>query len=180
MTQTEMLLEIFRRAPTYVWAILAVIVVFGLLQMRTRTIKRTNMLIMPLAMLGFSAYSAVRTFGLDRTLGAWFAGIGIALAVNGALLKMPFGASYDRTTDTVAMPGSAAPLVIMLAIFATNFALGVAGAIAPLRLSDPSVRWFAVLWLGFLSGLFIARAMRAMKRSRSDIQHSELRSGFAA
>ena len=96
----------------------------------------------------------------------WFAGFGIAFAVNAVLLKSPSSATFDQQTQRFLVPGSAIPLLIMLAIFAINYAMGVTRAVQPERLADGDVRIKACAILGLLSGLLFARAIRIGKAKK--------------
>ncbi len=161
------LTDILTRTPPQVWAILAVILILGAMQMRRRQISESNLTIMPLAMAGLSLYTVVSSFtATGSTLGPWFAAFGIAFAVNAVLLRSPARATYDPATRKFDVPGSIVPLLVMLAIFATNYALGVTRAIAPERLADRSFSTTVCAALGLLTGLLFARAARTAKAKK--------------
>lgn len=161
-------IQVLVNAPVYVWGILAAIVVFGLMQMRTRTMSRERLLIAPLAMIAFSIYSAMSKFGYaGHTLALWLIGFGLAQAVNASVLKSPGGVQYDGAGGYT-VPGSVVPMLVMLSIFATNFALGVLRALAPARLAAPEIANPALVVLGACSGLLLARALRATRRGASN------------
>ena len=159
--------DIIIRTPPQVWAILAVITLLGLMQLRERAVKETNLMLTPLAMLGLSLYTVYSNFGFTGwSLGPWFAAFGIAFAINAVILRSPARATYDATTQKFIVAGSVIPLLVMLAIFASNYILGVTRAITPATLADPTFRMQICATLGVLSGILFARSVRIAKAKK--------------
>ncbi|NOU07262.1 MAG: hypothetical protein HOO99_13890 [Hyphomicrobiaceae bacterium] len=156
-----MLTQILTRTPPYVWGILAVILVLGIMQLRARSVSRMQLLLMPIAMLALSIFTVASNFGTSpETVLAWLAGVGIAHTFNTTAFKSPRDVIFDGTTYQ--LPGSAIPLLIMLAIFLTNYLLGVTRAMAPQILANLAFKIAICLALGTLSGLLLSRARHVL------------------
>jgi hypothetical protein len=178
-----MLTQILTRTPPYVWAILALILVLGIMQLRVRTISRIQLLLMPAAMLALSIFTVASNFGTSfETIPAWIAGVAASHFFNTSVFKGPHGVTSNGTAFQV--PGSVVPLLIMLAIFLTNYTLGVTRAIAPHLFEAAAFKLAISLALGGLSGLLLSRARyilqtadnpTALKTARTqNCQHSKL------
>lgn len=159
--------DIVARTPSQVWIILAVILGLGLMQMRTRDVPRSRVMILPLAMIGLSLYTIVSGFQpWGAPIGFWAAGLGIAFGIDAVLIRSPRNVSFDAATDKFRVPGSITPMAIMLAIFAVNYFVGVTRALTPARLADPDFRMLVCGGLGILSGLLVARAARTLRAAK--------------
>ncbi|MDN3919870.1 hypothetical protein QWJ38_06200 [Pelomonas sp. PFR6] len=149
---------ILAHIPVWVWAILAFILVMGLIQSRDRLMSRPRLLLLPLAWAAFGLWGIDSAFGARALpLLAWAAGLAASLA----LLKgagWPQGVRYQPETGHFFVPGSWLPLTLMLAIFAAKFALGMALALRPeLAGLAPVAAGFSLLF-GAISGAFLARS----------------------
>ena len=154
------LLQILRNTPTWVFALFLLLLVLGLRQMRDAQVHPTRFAIMPLAMGGLSFHGVVSAFGFQPApLSAWLAGAAITSIV---LLRTPLstGARYDAATHTLHLPGSAAPLALMMAIFFTRYAVSVALALHPALRHQTSVALAAAALYGSFSGLLAGQALR--------------------
>jgi hypothetical protein len=156
-----LVLEILRRTPSWVWAILAALILLGLNQMRDRTISRTRLLLTPIGLGLYSLSGAAAMFGpRPEVIVAWLAGLALAIATN-RVLQWPRDARPDgRGNFTV--PGSAWPLVLMMAIFALRYVGNVALAFHHDWAGDAAFSLGMALAYGSLSGLFTARAIRVL------------------
>jgi hypothetical protein len=155
-----MLMQILLHTPPWVFALFAALVAFGLLQLRSRRVGFTGVAALPLAMVVWSLFGTIAAFGPRPTvLLAWV--LGLALSAGLVLSRpVPAGAAYDAASRRFAVPGSAWPLVLMMAIFFAKFATGAAAAINPALAADPLFATaFAALY-GTLSGAFVGRAAR--------------------
>lgn len=163
-----MLTQILTRTPPYVWGILALILVVGVMQLRSRNISRPQLLIIPTAMVALSIFTVASNFGTSfGTVPVWIAGVAAAHILNTSILNSPRGVTFNGTAFQV--PGSVIPLLIMLAIFLTNYTLGVTRAIAP-QLSEATVFKVAIsLALGALSGLLLSRARHILQTADNTI-----------
>ncbi|MET0519624.1 MAG: DUF6622 family protein [Burkholderiaceae bacterium] len=165
MTSTQILLTVLGHIPRWVWAILAFIVVMGLIQSRDRLMGRGRLMVLPLAWTAFGAWGVEQAFGLHTLpLLAWGAGLLIGLA----LLRRaggPAGARFDGDSGRFFVPGSWLPLALMLAIFVAKFALGMSLAFQP-ELADlgPVQAGFSLVF-GSIGGALLGRSRQILARA---------------
>ena len=162
-----MIVQILQRTPVWVWPLFAALLYLGYLQSKTRSVSKQRLFALPLAMVGLSLYSLFSTFSANGAgFAAWLAGGVLALLLN-HVLKRPKGVRYICATGVFTLRGSWSPLALMMAIFATRYAVAVITAIdASLRAADAFVGC-AGLAYGFLSGLFLARALHAARAAKA-------------
>ena len=156
---TQILMQILRGTPIWVYALFIGLIVLGYLQSRARNVAPARVAILPVALGVFSFTRVLGTFGLDPVaLAAWVAGTAAALLLNRAL-KQPTGAAWSATTGTFHVPGSWGPLVLMMAVFFARYALAVSLVMAPELARSAGFATAASFGLGLLSGMFLARAL---------------------
>jgi len=163
-----MFMIVISRTPTWVWLLLAALVILGLTQTRTRQMTLVRATVLPLVMMGLSLFGALSTFGFKPLpLGVWL----IALAAS-ALAAKAFGvwrgASWSAGTARFEVPGSWLPMLIILSIFVVKFYVGVNVAMQPELKSNTQFSLLVCLIYGVFSGLFLARALNfwaLLKRS---------------
>jgi hypothetical protein len=167
--QPQMLAAIARGTPVWVWGLLAGLVVLGLTQTVARRASRARVLVMPTAMTAMSLQGMVSAFG-SKDAGV---GVFVAWAAAGALLLAlrwraapPAGTRYDTTTGLFQLPGSATPLLLILAIFLTKYTVGVELALQPALSSDPAFAIPVGALYGMFSGFFVARALALWRLTR--------------
>ncbi len=170
-----MLLQILQRTPPWVFALFAVLVLFGLLQTRTRQITVARVTILPLALIGLSLSGIAGSFGANPyALAAWLAALLTAALLNRAA-KWPRKVSYASDTRRFLVEGSWLPLAVMMLVFFTRYAVAVALAMRP-ELATAS--WLPIgvsFAYGLMSGAFLARALRIFSA-----RNRENRGGAAA
>lgn len=171
-----MLNQILTHTPVYVWGILTFLVYRGVIAMRPREVAVKKLFIIPLVMLALSVQDVVAKFGITGVpLAAWS---GAAVAMT--LLVAKLGASgigAGRTPGSVLVPGSAAPLAVMMAIFVTKYAIAVTLAVAPQVRQSMSFTAVVCMLLGVFSGYFLGRLvgdLLAWEALRGKAQHSGL------
>lgn len=156
---------ILAHIPTWVWAVLAFIVVMGVLQSRDQLMARARLLILPLAWTAFGAWGVESTFGLSAApLLAWAAGLGSSLL----WVKRsgwPGAARFDGASQRFFVPGSWVPMALMLAIFIGKFALGFSVAMHPEVLRNAGVALGFSAWFGLISGVFLGRSRNILSRA---------------
>jgi len=152
-----MSMTILRHVPIWVFALLLLLIAFGLSQARPRAVALRRSLVLPLVLLVLSFAGVVSAFGL-LPLPAW--ALGVAAAV--LALRGRFDVSavrFSAATQRFDLPGSWLPLGLMMAIFALKFGVGVSLALHPeLRHSAAFVAAVSAAY-GVFSGVFLARAM---------------------
>ena len=161
---TQILTQILRGTPLWVYPLFFGLIVLGYLQSRPREVAPARLALLPLALGLFSLSRVYSQFGADPlALGAWAAGTAAALLANRAL-KQPAGARWSEATGTFHVPGSWVPLALMMAVFFARYALAVILAIMPGIAHAAGFASAASFGLGLLSGMFLARALWVWSR----------------
>lgn len=158
-----MFTQIIHNTPVWVWALLAALVSLGYSQTRSRTVGLRRVVIMPVAMIFLSLYGTVSAFGPSPSvLGAWLAACA-ALATVVVLRPAPLGTAYDGVRRHYAMPGSWLPMLVILGIFCTKYAVGVTLAMQPAMARDALFATLVGMLYGLFSGFFAGRALRLLR-----------------
>lgn len=154
-----MLVEILRHTPRWVFVLFGVLLVLGYLQSKDRVVGRRGVFILPLAMATLSLYGELPAFGAASVgLVAWVLGLAVALWF-GVKLTIPGGATYSIETQSFSVPGSWMPISLMMAIFFLKYAVGFTMARQFPITKEAGFITVVSLSFGFLSGLFLARAL---------------------
>jgi len=165
-----LLIEILKRTPFWVFILFFVLIAFGYFQSKDRAVSRGKISILPVVMIALSFYGVLSAFGIAPVgLISWVVGVGVAVWL-GVKLATPHGISFSTETQLFSVPGSWLPLALMMAIFFTKYAVGVIMARQLPIVSEPVFIGSISLCYGFLSGVFLARAIviwRSAKRATS-------------
>ena len=169
--QPAALVQVIERTPLWVWGLLAALLVLGGSQWFDRGVSLRRALLMPAAMTGLSAYGVLSAFGqgpmAPAVLGAWLGAALVVAAVALWLQPQPAAATrYDAQTRCFFVPGSAAPLALILGIFLTKYLVGVELAMQPTLARDTEFALQIAVLYGLFSGVFAARAMRLWRLAR--------------
>ena len=161
-----MLYQILTHTPTYVWAILAVLVWRGLAALRDREMRVRSLFIVPIVMLALSLQDVLMRFGSHAgALAAW-----AVAAAGAALLVWKFGRSRTApgaTPGSVFVRGSRAPLAMMMAVFFTKYTASVLLAVLPHARQDTLVAAGVCVLFGAFNGYFLGRLARDVMDVRS-------------
>lgn len=161
--QTGMVMQILARTPMWVWGLLAALLVLGFSQTRQRESGLPRVVILPVAMTALSISGIVSAFGATpAVLGAWLAA---ALIVATLVVQrpVPAGTAYDAATRQFTLPGSWMPMALILGIFVTKYAVGVATTMHPLLKLEPLFALGITTLYGVFSGLFAGRTLRLLR-----------------
>jgi hypothetical protein len=158
----EFLTQIVTRTPIWVWAILAALIFLGAKALRSRTVKRFTVIIAPIAFLILGLTSSRGTLGFA----SWGISLVAAAAFTFFIWKPTAGARYVPEGDQLHMPGSAVPMILMLAIFLLNYIINVTLAINPALRSELLWQVGPGVVLGALSGLFAGRALTMYRMNK--------------
>lgn len=158
-----MIAQILSNTPFWVWGLLAALLALGFSQARSRTTGIPRLVLMPLGLGAFSLWGTISAFGASATvLGSWFAAT-VLLVLVVTQMRLPAGVNYDRNTRQFALPGSWVPMALILGIFITKYAAGVALAMQPdLKANTNFVLAIATLY-GVFSGIFAGRTVRLLR-----------------
>lgn len=165
VNQPQMLGQIVRQTPYWVWGLLAALVWLGASQMFDRKAHLARVLAMPLAMAGFSLYGLASAFGgaghTAGVLAAWAgAAAGAAFSALWFQPTAPWGTRYDSDSRMFSLPGSTMPLALILGIFITKYLVGVELALQPSLARSPGFALQIATLYGLFNGFFAARALR--------------------
>jgi hypothetical protein len=162
------MIDILLGAPLWAWFVLAGLIVLGGLQTMSRRLPLAAILVLPVVMTAFSLYSIGVSFADPlASFGAWGTGAVAALMLNGLMLRSPGGVRYDADAKRFELPGSFTPLVLMLAIFATRFAMTATAEVNPAAAASAGFVLATSAALGFLAGVFASRALVIVSASRA-------------
>jgi hypothetical protein len=155
-----MLQQIISHTPTYVWAILAFLVYRGVLACRDRETSLRNLFIIPLVMLALSLQSLGSRFGFSAaTAGLWLVGASAGAALAWSLIDAS-RIGVNRAAGTLVQRGSVVPLVLMMAIFVTKYAVAVVLAMQPALQHSAGFLAAVCVLFGVFNGVFLGRLAR--------------------
>ncbi|MEO5606953.1 MAG: DUF6622 family protein [Polaromonas sp.] len=155
-----MLSQIIIRAPHWVWGLLLGLLALGMSQMFTRTVSLRRITLLPLAMVALSLYGTVSALGsAPQVLLSWLAACSLA-AWFVLQRPLPAGTRFDAATRRFTLPGSAVPLMLIMAIFMTKYGVGVQLVMAPELAHDGTFTLIFGALYGAFSGVFAARGAR--------------------
>lgn len=154
-----MIQQILSHTPVYVWALLAFLLYRGYLASKDRETSLLKVALIPLVMLGL-AVSGISTSGALGE-GVWLVWALGAAASAGLIWTLSTGEIVvNRAAGTLHQRGSWLPMGLMVAIFATKYAVAVLSALHPeLPHSLPFAAAVTLLY-GLFNGLFLGRLAR--------------------
>lgn len=159
-----MLMQILTHTPPFVWAILALLIWRGVAASKTRDIGLRQAFILPVLMPVLSLQGVISAFGGSALAPlCWLAGVVLA-----ALVRWRMGSDIvaDPVRGAVRLPGSWMPLVLMMGIFVTKYAVAVALAVHPVFRLDTAFVAAICLLYGVFSGLFFGNLLRIIAAYR--------------
>lgn len=161
-----MITQILSHTPAWVFALFVVLLVFGLMQTRTRTVRRIPALLLPAGMVALSLAGIQSSFGMTPVpLAAWAVALATTALVGYALFRDK-RVRYDAAAKAYFVPGSWVPLVVIMAIFFAKYAYAVMKAMnATVITTALFVVGLSVVY-GLLSGYFAARALNLIRLAR--------------
>lgn len=152
--------HILSGTPTWVWFLLVALAWLGLRQTLSQTASLRRVTLVPLALVALSLYGTVSVFGSQPlALLVWAKAAAVA-AVLVLRRPVPAGTRFDLASQTFTLPGSWAPLALMMAIFCTKYAVGITNAVNPALLHSTAVALGVSAVYGLCSGVLIARGLR--------------------
>jgi hypothetical protein len=155
--------EILSRTPTWVFALFVGLLVFGLMQTRTRNVPRIPALLLPAGMIALSFAGIQSSFGLaPLPFASWALALAVVALVGHSLFR-DGRVSYDAAAKTYFVPGSWVPLGVIMAIFFAKYVYAVMNA---LNAAVVSTTLFVVglsAVYGVLSGYFAAKALNLIR-----------------
>ncbi len=164
----DFLHQVFLHTPAWVFVLLAALIALGVQQCFARTVSPVRVAVLPVAMVLLAALGVRSAFAAQPwALLAW---AGVAAAVLAVMLRRPApaGMRWDAAARRFALPGSAVPLLLILAIFITKYAVAVALAVQPGAAASLAVAVGVSALYGVFSGVFAGRALRLLRLARAE------------
>jgi hypothetical protein len=160
MSTTQTLLQILLHTPPWVFLVFGLLVVLGASQCVRRQAGLARLALAPLGMLAWSFSSAIAASAAAAgALGVWLLATALAAAAV-ARHPAPAGTRHDAATRRFNIPGSPWPLVLMMGIFFTKYAAGVALALRPGLAAEAARALPLAAVYGVLGGALLGRALR--------------------
>jgi hypothetical protein len=164
------MLTILQHTPLWVFALLAVLVWFGLQAIGPRSVPVWRLVIIPLIFVGWGLTSLITPAASPFSIADWLGTAAIGWAMGWAATSLErVIITFDPTKRLIHVPGSVLPLVRNVAIFAIKYGLTAAVAISP------SQRQNIYLWdiavSGASAGYFLSwltRFAAAYRRAKSE------------
>ncbi len=163
--EPQQLATIVSKTPHWVWGLLAGLLMLGASQLQARRVAQARVGVTPLAMTLFSFLGMVSGFRgaphLGIAMALWTAACAACMALMlWYTVRAPQGTRYDAHTKTFDLPGSAAPLGLIVGIFLTKYVAGIELAIQPGLVHDTLFVCSLASLYGIFSGAFLARGWR--------------------
>jgi hypothetical protein len=170
------MLQIFQKAPIWVWPLFLILIALGFKQSRSRSVPPQPLIIISTAMLCLSGYGVISAFqGSALALMAWAGMLSLTL-LTCQKMGYPQGWQFDAQARRMHVPSSWLPMALYLAIFSIKFAMGAMPVIRPSLSQQAHFALPVSALYGLLSGIFAARALHALRISRKASSQRHLHS----
>lgn len=165
-----MLQQIITNTPVWVWFLLAFLVYRGFVASVDRVTSLRAAFLIPAVMVALSIQGIATTFGSsDWAAPVWLAALAIGAVATWSLVD-PGRMSADPVNRTIRQPGSWVPLMLMMGIFATKYAVGVTLAMHPeLKQQAGFVMGICAVY-GVFNGIFVGRLLRIVSVFRGSLR----------
>ncbi len=158
-----MLVSILSHTPTWVFVVLAGLIAFGLRQAWPRTVSRRRLVVLPLAVAGYSLYGVATAGGDSRlALAAWLLAVAVAFLLT--RMALPKGV-HAGVGDSVRVPGSWLPMAVIVGLFVSRYAYHVMLAIHPEVQHAVGLMALFSFVFGLLGGLLLSRSILLAART---------------
>ncbi|MGE5337853.1 MAG: DUF6622 family protein [Gemmatimonadota bacterium] len=148
-----------QQVPLSAFVILAALIALGILQSFPRRVSVRRTVLLPAAFLSLSLFGVMSSFGtLPEALLAWVAGVAAALVALHGRVDVS-SVRYEPRERRFIVPGSWAPLALMMGLFAVKFVVGASLARQPALATVPTFAIAASAAYGLFSGAFLGRAL---------------------
>jgi uncharacterized membrane protein len=145
--------------PIWVWPLFVLILYLGARNLKERERTPISLIVLPLVMLGFALVNLVMN-SADKTLAipAFIFSFIIGNAIGWNLV--PKSLAADRERGTVRVPGSVAPLLVVVAIVLLRYAIGYTYGRWPEMRTDPALALEFSATGALLAGIVWGRIVR--------------------
>jgi len=164
-----MLQQMLINTPVWVWALLAFLIVRGMMAGVSRETSIRRLFIIPLAMLALSIHGIAASFGTDPFAApVWLASTAAGTALAWALFSLD-SVSVHPERGSVFQQGSWMPLVLMMSIFLVKYGVNVVLHVAPHARHDSGFVIAVCMLYGLFNGIFFGRLLRILAIYRSGV-----------
>lgn len=161
-----MLVQILSNTPVWVFVLFFALLALGLMQTRTRSVRKVPALLLPAGMIVLSLAGINSSFGFTPApLAAWAIALAIAAGVGYAVFR-DRRVRFDTTEQRFHVPGSWMPLVVIMAIFFAKYVYAIMRALDADVIATLSFVVSLSALYGLLSGYFAARALNLLKAAQ--------------
>lgn len=158
--------QILAHTPAWVFALFLVLLVFGLMQARTRAVRRQPALLLPAGMIALWLAGIVSSFGPQLLpLMAWGIAL-IASSLAGCVIFRDKRIGFNRAAGKLLIPGSWVPLGVIMAIFFAKYVYAVLAAFDAHIIHAPGFVMALSALYGVLSGYLAARGLNLIRQAR--------------
>ncbi len=160
-----MILQILSHTPAWVWLLLAFLLYRAFAATRPRDVSPRRALIVPIVFFVWGVASLLgATDGMALKLTVFLAALLAGLALGGVLASLS-PTPRLRSSGLIAMPGSLAPLVLIVLAFATKYAGNVALALAADGAARTELSIAMAAIAGIFAGAFWGRTLGQFRRA---------------
>ena len=170
-----MLIEIVAHTPKWVFAVFVLLMWLGWSQATTRQMKLRRAVLLPLVMVAFAAWGIVAAFPNSvQALLVW-AVVGLGMGYLVQTRPLPTGTSFNAATQRLTVPGSWIPMIAILGIFLTKYAVGATLATNPAIANDDQFAIGVSALYGVFSGFFGGNAVRRVRLAQASLNQQKPR-----
>ena len=148
-------LTVIQHTPVWVWLLFAFLLLRGIRALKPREASTLRMFVLPIIFFAWSGYGIFT--GLHRlpvALGGFTAALIIGVMTGWLIAQQLQPAIFVRTTSLIYRPGTPWILFLVLAGFASKYALSVAIATHPALAFDTDFNGLYGLTSGLVDGIF--------------------------
>jgi hypothetical protein len=154
-----MVLDILRDTPLWVWCVAVLLLWRGYAFTQPQITSGERLFVLPIAFLAVSFVAAVTTFGARAPIiVAWAVGA-LTSTLVWVSFSQPEDLLFNRQNRTYRVPGSWAPLVLIMAAFFVRYGIGIALARNGDLHTNTLFGVASALIFGGISGAFLGRAL---------------------
>lgn len=158
------MIQILSHTPAWVFVLLIALIVLGLMQTTTRSVRKIPALILPAGMIVLSLAGINSSFGLRPVpVVSWVVAVVFAAFVGYAIFRDK-RVTYDATEGKFHVPGSWVPLAVIMAIFFAKYVYAAMYAMQSDLISTPVFIVSLSAVYGLLSGYFAAKALNLIRQ----------------
>ncbi len=151
--------QILSHTPTWVFVLFVVLLAFGFMQTRSRNVNKFLAYLLPGGMVVLSLAGVQSSFGLTPfSVAVWAVGL-VLVTFIGYTFFRDTRVSFDPHRNAFYIPGSWVPLIVIMAIFFTKYAVAVMTSLKTDTASSPAFAILLSLAYGGFSGYFSSRAV---------------------